>query len=402
MSDILIKVEHVSKKFCRSLKRSLWYGLQDMGGELLGRQNGHNANPELRRDEFWAVRDVSFELRRGECLGLVGRNGAGKSTVLKMLNGLLKPDTGRIGVHGRVGALIELGTGFNPLLTGRENVYINGSVLGFTRKEIDRKFEAILDFAAIRDFIDMPVKNYSSGMRVRLGFAVAAQMEPDVLLVDEVLAVGDVGFRLKCYNAITKLAQNTCVIFVSHSMANVARISTRLMMLERGTIAIDTENVAEGIVKYYEAFGTMEAHLTKFADCDVNNITINGRSVVEATGTEHKDLSMQFDLQTFQQYERLVIGLAFLDLENTAVAVYLSDEKHVKPGSNRVRIDIPHLPLISGRYGLTLSVLSFDDKGRRDILYRFDNLGALTIDGTEVITNTAVRLFGGCGVVSTQ
>ncbi len=204
MSDeVLVKVEGVSKKFCRSLKRSLWYGVQDVTSELIGRPGGHD---ELRKNEFWAVQDVSFELKRGECLGLIGPNGAGKSTLLKMLNGLVKPDRGRITMRGRIGALIELGAGFNPILTGRENIYVNGSVLGFTKKEIDRKFDAIADFAEIGEFIDTPVQNYSSGMRVRLGFAVAAQMEPDVFLIDEILAVGDVGFQ----NKVPKRTARNC------------------------------------------------------------------------------------------------------------------------------------------------------------------------------------------------
>ena len=151
---------------------------------------GSFAPPNLRKDEFWAVRDVSFEVRRGECLGLIGHNGAGKSTLLKMLNSLNRPDSGRITMRGRVGALIELNAGFNPILTGRENIYNQAALLGFSKKETDAKFDAIVDFSEIEEFLDMPVQNYSSGMRVRLGFAVAAQMEPDILLIDEVLAVG--------------------------------------------------------------------------------------------------------------------------------------------------------------------------------------------------------------------
>src|SRR5580658_5961431 len=154
MSDILVKVEGVRKKFCRSLKKSLWYGLKDMAAEMVGGSLQHD---HLRKDEFWAVNDVSFELKRGECLGLIGRNGAGKTTLLKLLNGLIKPDHGRIEMRGRVGALIALGAGFNPILTGRENIYVNGSVLGLTKKEIDEKIEEIIDFADIRDSIDSPV-----------------------------------------------------------------------------------------------------------------------------------------------------------------------------------------------------------------------------------------------------
>ena len=159
-ADIIVRVEGVSKKFCRDLKRSLWYGLKDTAADLLG---GHSSNG-LRPDEFWALDGVSLELARGECLGLIGRNGAGKTTLLKMLNGLIKPDKGRIELAGRVGALISLGAGFNPILTGRENIYVNGSVLGLTTKEIDSKLAEIIAFSEIDDFIDTPVQSYSTGM----------------------------------------------------------------------------------------------------------------------------------------------------------------------------------------------------------------------------------------------
>src|SRR5215471_12440095 len=154
-SDVLVRVDRVSKKFCRSLKRSLWYGVTDTAADLLGGRS----SDQLRTDEFWAVDNVSFELARGECLGLIGRNGAGKTTLLKMLNGLIKPDTGRIEMAGRVGALISLGAGFNPVLTGRENIYVNGSVLGLSTKEIDSKLPEIVEFAEVRDFIDTPVQS---------------------------------------------------------------------------------------------------------------------------------------------------------------------------------------------------------------------------------------------------
>lgn len=252
MSDeILVRVENVSKKFCRDLKRSLWYGVTDILAELFGRRTDQE---NLRRDEFWAVKDVSFELKRGECLGLIGHNGAGKSTLLKMLNGLIKPDKGRITMNGRVGALIELGAGFNPILTGRENLYINGQILGFTKREIDSKFESIVEFAEIQDFIDMPVQNYSSGMKVRLGFAVASQMEPDVLIIDEVLAVGDVGFRLKCFNVIAQMIKKSAVIFVSHNMPQVARVSSRIIHIHQGIVKLETTNLQEGISAYYDTF----------------------------------------------------------------------------------------------------------------------------------------------------
>lgn len=235
MSDLLIRAENVSKKFCRTLRKSLWYGMLDLGSELLGRRSGGNG--ELREDEFWAVRDVSFELRRGECLGLIGHNGAGKTTLLRMLNGLIKPDAGRIEIRGRVGALIALGAGFNPVLTGRENIYINASILGLSADEIKERIDDIIDFAELREFIDSPVQSYSSGMQVRLGFAVATALEPDILLLDEVLAVGDAGFRGKCYNRISNMAKNSAIIFVSHSMSSISRLAKDVIVLNNGRVS---------------------------------------------------------------------------------------------------------------------------------------------------------------------
>src|SRR5436309_15013626 len=185
-SDVLIRAEGVCKKFCVDLKKSLWYGVQDTVKDLFG---SANSTASLRPHEFWALNDISFEVRRGECLGLIGHNGAGKTTLLKMLSGLIKPDGGRIEMRGKVGALIALGAGFNPILTGRENIYVNATILGLKKREIDEKLEEIIDFADIGDFIDTPVQSYSSGMQVRLGFAIATAIEPEVLLLDEVLAV---------------------------------------------------------------------------------------------------------------------------------------------------------------------------------------------------------------------
>ena len=267
--EVLVKVEGVSKKFCRSLKKSLWYGVCDIAGELnpfarhgakgmghgvqqVAESNASEARDEdLRDGEFYAVRDVSFELRRGECLGLIGHNGAGKTTLLKMLNGLIKPDHGRIEMNGRVGALIALGAGFNPILTGRENVYINGSVLGLSKREIDDKIDEILEFAEIGEFIDMPVQNYSSGMQVKLGFAVATTLNPDILILDEVLAVGDARFRHKCYNRINKLIKKSAVIFVSHSMEYIASICRSVVLMHHGKMHFYRDPL-QGIDAYNE------------------------------------------------------------------------------------------------------------------------------------------------------
>jgi lipopolysaccharide transport system ATP-binding protein len=268
-NDLLVSVEHVSKKFCRNLRRSMAYGLLDLSKSLF---SIHYESTKLRKDEFWAIQDISFQLNRGEVLGLVGPNGSGKTTLLRLLAGIFPPDKGQITVKGRVGALIALGAGFHPHLTGRENIFLNGTILGLGRKELLRRFDAIVDFAEIEDFIDAPVSTYSSGMRVRLGFAIASQLEPDILIVDEVLAVGDIGFKSKCYNAITRISKNAAVIFVSHHMPQIARVSSKLIVLNKGCVKLLTPDVPEGIGEYYKLFkedeciitGTGEAELLDF------------------------------------------------------------------------------------------------------------------------------------------
>ena len=282
--QILVRVENVSKIFCRDFKKSLLYGLKDSIKDLFslgkkseaGRLRVDSSIPSpianlkspcetshvssltarsenyLRPGEFVAVKDVSFELRRGECLGLIGRNGAGKTTLLKMLNGLIKPDTGSITIRGRVGALIALGAGFNPLLTGRENIYVNGSVLGLRRDYIESKIEDIIDFAEIREFIDSPVQSYSSGMQVRLGFAIATAMDPDVLILDEVLAVGDAAFRHKCYHRINQIIKKCAVILVSHSMDQIGAVAQSVGMMSAGSFLYFPDPV-EGIFAYNQA-----------------------------------------------------------------------------------------------------------------------------------------------------
>lgn len=238
--DVLIQCENVGKIFCRDLKKSLYYGIRDIISDLFFPTTSYpksSGEANLRDREFWANRDISFEVRRGECLGLVGRNGAGKTTLLKMLSGLIRPDTGRITMRGQIGTLIALGAGFNPILTGRENVLVNGAVLGVPRMRIRNKLDEIVEFSELQDFIDTPVQNYSSGMKVRLGFSIATILQqPDVLLLDEVLAVGDAAFRSKCFNRISELKEKAAVIFVSHNVQQVSRICTSAIHMNAGVI----------------------------------------------------------------------------------------------------------------------------------------------------------------------
>lgn len=233
-NEVVLCVNGVSKKFCRDLKRSLFYGVQDIASEVLGLRE---KSDKLRSQEFWALNNVSFELRRGEALGLVGKNGSGKSTMLRIIAGLIKPDTGFVEVNGRVAPLIALGAGFNPILTGRENIYANMSILGLSKKEIEERFDQVVEFAEIGDAIDAPVRSYSSGMAARLGFASAIHTEPDILLIDEVLAVGDVRFRAKCHRKLQGLRNNgTSFILVSHNTQTIFNVCENSVYLTKGKV----------------------------------------------------------------------------------------------------------------------------------------------------------------------
>lgn len=202
-----------------------------------------------RSQDFWAVRDVSFAVERGEALGIIGHNGAGKSTILKLLSSITVPTSGRITINGRLSALIEVGSGFHPELTGRENIYLNGSILGMRHREIAEKLDSIVEFAGIRQFIDTPVKRYSSGMYVRLGFSIAAHLDPDILLLDEVLAVGDAAFQAKCLQRIGELQKaGTTIVFISHDLAAVERVCDRVLLMQRGEVVADgapSQTIAE-------------------------------------------------------------------------------------------------------------------------------------------------------------
>jgi lipopolysaccharide transport system ATP-binding protein len=357
--EVLIKAQGVSKKFCRNLKRSLWYGVTDIGRSMVGM----NGNRTLRKDEFWAVRDVSFEVRRGECLGLIGHNGAGKSTLLKMLNGLIRPDEGRIEMHGRIGALIELGAGFNPVLTGRENVYNNGAVLGFTKEEIDRKFDDIVAFAELKEFIDMPVQNYSSGMKVRLGFAVASQMEPDILIIDEVLAVGDAAFRVKCFNIIDQLINSTAVIFVSHSMPQITRICNNLLLLEKGVVLDYSDNLSRIISEYHQIIskeyssdeqGSGKVAIEDFQILDKNNSIIKRIKYAEPFKIR---VNVNFKNESNLNYKpKLLVTVA--DGEGVNVAQILEDVPVIGTELYQaVEYSFDRLLFNSGKYVFTASIL---------------------------------------------
>jgi lipopolysaccharide transport system ATP-binding protein len=280
MSEIAVQVDSVWKKFRRGERQD---SLRDLVPALVRGWTGRGPNPQqIKSDEFWALRDVSLTARRGEAIGIIGPNGAGKSTLLKVLTRLLRPTSGTYQTHGRVGALIEVTAGFHPDLTGRENVYLNGAILGMRKAEIATRFEQIVEFAGISEFIDTPVKRYSSGMSARLGFSIAAHLDPDVLIVDEVLSVGDWTFQAKCVEWMQRtLERGTTVIFVSHNMDAVIALCKSAILLNHGRVLAQGK-LTDVIAEYYNSGGSRPklrpdacARVTRFAS------NISGEQVVD-------------------------------------------------------------------------------------------------------------------------
>jgi lipopolysaccharide transport system ATP-binding protein len=387
----VVEVEQVSKKFCRRLRYSLWYGLTDLAAELTGR-NGKD-DLQLRQAEFLAVDDVSFELRPGECIGLIGHNGAGKSTLLKMLNGLVRPDRGRITMRGRVGALIELGAGFSPVLTGRENIYINGAVLGFSRREIDAKFDEIVDFAELGDAIDAPVQTYSSGMYVRLAFGVAAQLDPDILLVDEILAVGDVAFRMKCFKFFLDMKNaGRTIAVVSHNMIDINRVCDRVIVMNGGKNIYDG-NVLAGIATYEDLLlkkGGLTRQRVANAAAWIDNIKLSdpqGRP--KENFNTGDDVVAEVKLSAVRKVAdaRLIVHVITPSLGTLGAfsSPYSGFSFDILPPGSTVRFIIRAVPLLIGSYSLGVSLYGPGIK---------DFLDSVTTAASFKIIAPAVDTFG--------
>lgn len=254
----IIEVHNLSKSYKIGERRESYYSLRDEMVKLVKKPIQWMSGQKTNKKDFWALKDVSFSVKKGEVIGIIGRNGAGKTTLLKLLSRITYPTSGQAIIRGRVNSLLEVGTGFHPELKGRENIYLSGAILGMTKKEIDSKFDEIVEFSEIGEFLDTPVKRYSSGMYVRLAFAVAAHLEPEVLFVDEVLAVGDYKFQKKCLEKMGKVShEGRTILFVSHNMASVARLCNRSILLEKGKLVAEglTSDVIEKYIGLREEVG---------------------------------------------------------------------------------------------------------------------------------------------------
>ena len=331
-------------------------------------------------EPFWALREASFDIPRGQAVGIIGRNGAGKSTLLKVLSRITTPTTGWAELHGRVGSLIEVGTGFHPELTGRENVFLNGAILGMRRHEVERRFDEIVDFAGIAQFIDTPVKRYSSGMYTRLAFAVAAHLDAEILVVDEVLAVGDLEFQRKCLGKMGEVAgAGRTVLFVSHSLHAISTLTSRTMVLERGRIAFDG-STSEGLAFYraLQAEGADSAHAYRAPAGRTGVHLVDGRvvaSISDGVQRHGEPFAVDFTLDVPEPVSQLCFSVHVHDETDRAVCHFwiYGDGPAFRntTGRFKVRFDVPKLRLAMGRYTISVWIT---DRATHTIFDHLTNL----------------------------
>lgn len=342
------------------------------------------------KEEIWALRDISFEVQHGEVLGIIGHNGAGKSTLLKILSQITEPTEGYVDIYGRVGSLLEVGTGFHPELTGRENVYLNGAILGMSRREIDRKFDEIVDFAGVEKFIDTPVKHYSSGMGLRLGFAVAAYLEPDILVVDEVLAVGDAAFQKKCLGKMNEVAEEgRTVLFVSHNMEAINNLCTKTYVLENGMLAYEGDVHAS--IQYYLKSAS-NSYINSKPNILFENELANSNCVTRIEmlneNKSPKTTLFTWDCVTFRIHYNLdeiidngSIVLDIRDAMNRRLIVMDSGLKvPLLDGRNYIDCFIPMLPLAAGEFYITIGLAI----SRSEWIWKGEQVGILQVLGKDV------------------
>jgi lipopolysaccharide transport system ATP-binding protein len=362
MSNIAVRVEGISKRYKIGAQRH--ERLKDLFAH--GLSTLFHRRPST--DAFWALKDVSFEVKEGEVIGIIGRNGAGKSTLLKILSRITEPTKGRAEIYGSVRSLLEVGAGFDRELTGRENVYLNGAVLGMTKREIDRKFDEIVDFSGVAQFIDTPVKRYSSGMYVRLAFAVAAHMEPEILIVDEVLAVGDAEFQKKCLGKMGDVVkEGRTVLFVSHNMASILSLCKSAMLLTNGKIAMrgNSDEVVSAYLSAAAHAGGQHIWLDSTGAPGDDDIRIRAIRILNSKGTASEtvrvdeDMYVEVEYQVFNYMHNVAVGFHLLSVDGTLILASTDADNSEgntprEPGLYVSRCTIPRKFLNSSQYAVRL------------------------------------------------
>ncbi len=367
MSDIAIRVENLGKKYKIGANQARYQTLREsiVNGFSNSIERIKGASPK-EDNIIWALKDINFEVKRGEVLGIIGRNGAGKSTLLKILSRITKPTTGRFELNGRVGSLLEVGTGFHPELTGRDNIYLSGAILGMKRQEINRKFDEIVDFAEIEKFLDTPVKHYSSGMYMRLAFSVAAHLEPEILLVDEVLAVGDAEFQKKCLGKMGDVAsEGRTVLFVSHNMGAIESLSTKCILIDNGEVISFSVDVNQLIKQYINASSIKNETMSNFSKIKNEFFILNDFSLLKSQDktksnffTKSDSIDINIDLTILDNNPSLSIGYSLLKKEdNSSIWWSFNIDKDIirlQKGKNILSTTIPKGILNDGNYRIEL------------------------------------------------
>ena len=375
MAHTAIKVIHLGKKYMIGSSINAYRTLRETLSEQFSLNNKSSTDLKNTPESIWALNDVSFEVEKGAVLGIIGRNGAGKSTLLKVLSRVTEPTRGSVEVHGRVGSLLEVGTGFHPELTGRENIYLNGAILGMRRNEIESKFDEIVAFAEVEKFIDTPVKRYSSGMYLRLAFAVAAHLEPEILVVDEVLAVGDAEFQRKCLGKMSDVAkQGRTILFVSHNMSAILRLTEETLVIDKGNLLLRAPTAQA--VDYYLSSGlTQEGQRiwqpneidqkNQFIPITMRILAENGNILETVRSTE--PFSIEIEYQIKKPIKGLRVGIYLLTSHGEFVFTSFDTDDPIKfetysvreAGIYHSRISIPANTLNGGRYVLGLNASSY-------------------------------------------
>ena len=359
----VIHVEGLSKKFAlhhlaagenySTFRDALTTGLSKASKNLLHRQKDQDKETN---EEFWALQDIGFSIQNGEKVGIIGRNGAGKSTLLKILSRIIEPTRGEIRIRGRVASLLEVGTGFHPELTGRENIYFNGAILGMTKSEIQSRFDDIVEFAEVEKFLDTPVKHYSSGMYVRLGFAVAAHLEPEILILDEVLAVGDARFQKKCLGKLQDIGrEGRTILLVSHNMSSILQFTNRILLLNRGRIAFDGDS-STGTSEYLKL--NNETNSTCNLATNVPWVNINAISFNQAAMDKGFNKAIPFTLELELQNDVRDLTVTF-GITNSIDARLITAKTQIpciSPETSKIMLELPNHRLLPGTYFVNINL----------------------------------------------
>jgi lipopolysaccharide transport system ATP-binding protein len=370
MSHPIVQVENLSKRYYLGQSSERYQSFRDAITQRVKSllKPRRRSTKGSHRDEFWALKDVSFDIQPGDRVGIVGRNGAGKSTLLKILSQITEPTSGQIRMRGRVASLLEVGTGFHPELTGRENIFLNGAILGMSQAEIRRKFDEIVAFSEVESFLDTPVKRYSSGMYVRLAFAVAAHLEPEILIVDEVLAVGDAQFQNKCLGKMQDVAHNgRTVLFVSHNMAAVRQLCTSALLMQCGQLVLadSAEQVVNRYLSSAQEAATQLGQVSQYG-VELVDITLQDENgYVTQSPIFDRDYTLKLQFYAHSPLSDCGVVIRIHDAVGTLVSSICSTEEGIDPfplkGDRQLVFELPRMPLFPGQYRLSVFVYRSND-----------------------------------------